>query len=193
MSNLHLVDNNQSLPAGMIDTSVEFFLHSEEVHCQTQGKTFAFDDFPTRVVDIMSEDMAQNPKAVACLIDWGFEDIATQLRQYIACRHGGHDNNADICVDGKVQPSEYVACGRRGTCPYEGKLCTSIVLKNGTLSKSEILVLIDVAEGLLDKEIADKRNISIHTVRHHKDSICSKGGLERKPMMVKLAVQLGLV
>lgn len=193
MSNLNLIDQNQNLPAGMVDSSVEFFLYNDEVHCQTEGVTYSFENFPERIISVVSDDMEKNPKAIASLIDWGFEDSASQMRQYIACRHGGHDNNADISVDGEIQPAEYVNCGRRGICPYEGKLCTSIVLKHGTLTKSEILVLIEVAEGLLDKEIADKLNISSHTVRHHKDSICRKSGIERKPGIVGLAYKLGLV
>jgi len=138
---LNLVDNSQTIPAGMVDESVEFFLHEDEVYCQTSGHVHSFDNFPKRVIDIMNADMAKYPEKIDCLIDWGLEEEGPQMRQYIACLHGGHDSSADICKDGNVQPSEYVNCGKRGECKYEGKLCNSIVLPNGTLTKSEISVL----------------------------------------------------
>jgi DNA-binding CsgD family transcriptional regulator len=190
---LNLVDKNQKITPGLIDASVEFFLHDNEVLCITNGQTYAFSNFPTRVKNIVNEDMVKNTIAVDSLIDWGFEDLDSQMRQYISCRHGGHDTNADIDVDGNIQPSEYVNCGRRGVCPYEGKICTSIELGNGILTRSEVAVLMQIGLGLLDKEIADLLNISEHTIRHHKDSIARKSGLDRKPALVGLAYQLGLI
>ncbi|WP_432714397.1 response regulator transcription factor [Pedobacter sp.] len=190
---MNLVDHNQRIPAGIVDGSVEFFIFQAEIMCMYNGKRYSFDDFPSEVIAIVNAEMEKDPIAIACLIAWGMVDLATQMRQFIACKWGGYDSNPDISPDGKIQPAEYIECGRRGMCPYEGKLCSSIKLQHGILTKSEVAVLKCLGECLLDKEIADKLNISEHTLRHHKDSICRKSGLERKPALVGLAYKLGLV
>ena len=46
------------------------------------------------------------------------------------------------------------------------------------LSKREIDVLVYVAKGLMNKEIADKMNISIHTVISHRKNITRKTGIK---------------
>ncbi|KQC02059.1 helix-turn-helix transcriptional regulator [Pedobacter sp. Hv1] len=190
---LNLVDHYKVTPAVLMDTSVEFFIHEEKLYCVTDGQRYSFENFPVWVIETMNLDMEANPIAIECLIDWGLEETEPQMKQYIACRHGGYDDRPDISADGHVQTSEYVCCGKRGECKYEGRLCTSFQLRFGTLTRSEIAVLVEIGNFLLDKEIAEKLNISEHTVRHHKDSICRKSGLERKPALVGLAFKLGLI
>lgn len=193
---MNLVDFNQRVPAGLLDDGTgEFYISEDEMWLSYRKQQYKFDEFPSEVLEIIYNDMANEPLAVGCLVeDFKLLDLKSQTRQYLACRHGGFDCAADLTSDGKLTPSEYVDCGRRGgVCKSEGKLCTSILLKNGKLTAMEILTLTDVGAGLLDKEIADKRGISEHTVRHQKDSICRKSGLERKPALVGLAFKLGLV
>jgi DNA-binding NarL/FixJ family response regulator len=49
---------------------------------------------------------------------------------------------------------------------------------NGDLTDRETDVLIAVAKGLMNKEIADKLNISIHTVISHRKNISRKTGIK---------------
>lgn len=190
---MNLIDQKQSLPAGLTSKSIEFFLHEHEVKCLYNGQAYTFNNFPAEVLDLVDKDMAENPKAIKALIDWDITDPNEQVRQYIACRFGGFDNTADINEDGTTQPSEYVECGRRGLCKYEGKLCTSIKVANGVLTKREIEVLKCIAIGMLDKEICDQLCISQDTLRSHKDSISQKANVTRKAGLVALAYQLGLL
>lgn len=185
----------QQLPAGLVDNSVEFFIHNREIMCLHNGQTYSFDNFPQQVIDIIDADMAQNPKAIKALLDWNIHDENEQMRQYIACRFGAFDSKPDIDTNNIIQTSEYVDCGLRGKCPYEGKLCSSIVVANGILTKKEIEVLRLVAEGYLDKEIVDMMHpeITEATLRSHKDSISAKAGISRKAGMVALAYQHGLM
>jgi DNA-binding NarL/FixJ family response regulator len=46
------------------------------------------------------------------------------------------------------------------------------------LTEREIDVLIEVAKGLMNKEIADKLNISVHTVISHRKNISRKTGIK---------------
>ena len=49
---------------------------------------------------------------------------------------------------------------------------------NGNLSQREIEVLTCLAKGLANKEIADKLNISIHTVISHRKNLVEKTGIK---------------
>jgi DNA-binding CsgD family transcriptional regulator len=190
---MNFVDNKQVLPPGLLDNATEFFIHEHEIKCLYKGSVLSFKDFPAEVITTIDNDMAANPKAMKALCDWDITDPDERMRQYIACRFGGFDNSPDICADGKIQPAEYVDCGRRGICAYEGKLCSSIVLANGVLTKREIEVLRQIGLGLLDKEICDILNITQDTLRTHKDNLCLKSGVQRKAGLSILAFQYKLI
>jgi DNA-binding CsgD family transcriptional regulator len=160
------------------------------------GKTFVFNDFPDFVKSAVRKDMSANPTKVAALVKWGLLDEDSQMRQYLFCLYGGHDDNPDICEDGTLQPSEYVDCGRRcGKCEFEGILCNSLQVQYGVLSSQEIKTLILIGNNAKDNEIAESLFVSKHTVRYYKDEIMRKAGFEneRKTALVGLAFKLGLV
>lgn len=193
---LILTDHSQKLPGGSVDASGEFFVHDGEMYVRTKGITYSFDQFPQYIKDMVSDDMDKNPSKVAALVKWGLLDLYSQMRQYLFCLYGGHDDNPDFDENGVLQQTEYVDCGRRcgaNKCKFEGELCNSIVVKNGILNSKEIAVLKMIAEGYLDKEIAATLFISDQTVRYYKDSLCKKSGLERKPALSGLAYMLGLI
>lgn len=196
MRALNLTDFKQVIPPGVNDNSVEFYVDKESgtLRCMCDGQRYVYPDVPQWIKDKVNEDMSNNPDRISCLIDWGFEESVSQMGQYIACVYGGYDSTPDIDAEGIMQPSEYVDCGRRcGLCPYEGKLCASIQLEKGILTEMNIKVLKSTGKGMLDKEIADEHGISIHTVRHNKDSISKKSGLSRKPAFTALALELRLI
>ncbi len=190
---MNLIDKNQKLPAGLVDDSCEFFIHEHEIKALYKGKVYSFDSFPLEIIEKIESDMISNPKAMKALSDWDITDPNEQMRQYISCRFGGFDAQPDINTNGEIMPAEYVECGRHGNCAYEGKLCCAIKVKNGFLTKREIEVLKCIGEGLLDKETADVLQISIDTLRNHKDSISLKTGLDRKPSLAILAFKLNLI
>ena len=190
---MNLTDKNQQLPPGLVGDAVEFFIHQHEVKCQTKGRTYSFDEMPADILQIVEDDMLANPKALKALADWDITDQNEQMRQYIACRFGGYDYQADISPEGGIQPAEYVDCGRRGSCAYEGKLCTSLLLPNGIATRREIEVLKLIGQSFLDKEICDQLNISQDTLRNHKDNLSQKAGVERKPSLAILAHKLNLI
>jgi len=61
--------------------------------------------------------------------------------------------------------------------------------KHGELTKRETEVLKLVADGLMNKEVADKLNISVRTVDCHKNNIMSKLGLNTTAELVKYAIK----
>lgn len=190
---MNLIDKRQQLPPGLVDNAVEFFIHKHEVECLYQGIRYSFNKIPAHIIEVVENDMMANPKALKALADWDITDQNEQIRQYIACRFGGFDYQADISADGLIQPAEYIDCGRRGSCAYEGKLCTSLLLVNGIATRREIEVLKMIGKSFLDKEICDQLNISQDTLRNHKDSLSQKAGVERKPSLAILAHKLNLI
>ena len=61
------------------------------------------------------------------------------------------------------------------------------------LSEREKEVLVLVAKGLLNKEIADKLNISINTVITHRKNITRKTGIKTAPGLTVYAILGGLI
>ncbi|MDY6258685.1 MAG: LuxR C-terminal-related transcriptional regulator, partial [Bacteroidales bacterium] len=51
-------------------------------------------------------------------------------------------------------------------------------ITNYDLTKRETAVLIEVARGLTNKEIAEKMNVSVHTVISHRKNIMHKTGIK---------------
>ena len=65
--------------------------------------------------------------------------------------------------------------------------------EKNVLSDREKEVLVEVARGLLNKEIADRLNISINTVITHRKNITRKTGIKTTPGLTVYAILNGLV
>lgn len=78
------------------------------------------------------------------------------------------------------------------------KVCRSnnlghIPPKNEDLSEREKVVLMWLSKGLSNKEIADKLNISIHTVNSHRRNIMDKTGIRSLSGLTIYAVSKGII
>lgn len=184
---------NHTLPPGLMDNAAEFYTYQQEIWCLYKSKNYLYIDFPAEILSLIDADMSKNPKALKALYDLDITDEDERRKQYIACRFGRFDGAPDISVEGVVLNPEYVDCGMRGICPHEGKLCSSIVLKNGTLTPREIEVLRHIGNDLLDKEICDVLQMANDTLRTHKDKISLKNGSTRKSALAKLAYKYNLI
>jgi len=182
---------NSRLIAGLVDKSVEFFVHKNEVYCLHDGFRYTFEEIPTWILDIVEADMLKHPDALKALASWENLDSEEHIRQYIICRFGGIDDEPDIDTQGQVHEAEYFDCGLRGTCRYEGKLCTALKVENGYLTKMELEILKHLS--LTDKEIACKLNISPDTVISHQQNIRTKTGLKSKVELAIFAQKKGII
>lgn len=180
------------LPAGLLDSNLEFFTTGDCVYALWQGSVIPFDRFPEELKEIVERDMNLHPDVVSVLIEMDFVERDKMLWQYIRCRFGAFDGEPDLVGD-NLKATEYWECGLRGKCPYEGRLCPGLKAANGNLTQREIQVLKLIAEGLLDKEIASKLNISVNTVPVFTKHIRKKTGLDRKPDLVRFAINKNLI
>lgn len=159
--------------------------------CLHDRKIHFWPDFPSHILKIIEEDMMKYPSALACLGAW--ENLLPEdyIRQYIACRFGGLDDQPDITANGKVLHAEYVPCRLRGECKYEGKLCLSLKAEFGIISPAEIAVMKLAKEPI--KIIADKLCIAEETVKSHLKSIKDKTGMQDKLQIAVYAYKKGLI
>jgi len=191
----HFEIHDQKIPAGIEDEGYEFFYSekAKDIRCTHNRQTLEWNEIPEKAFEIVSEDLAKHPEAVEALKDWNIHNPNQMLKQYIFCRFGRYDGNPDITADGQINDCEYFDCGIRGKCKYEGKLCSTIKVENGELTKRETEVLKEVAKGKLNKEIADLLNISEHTVSSHIQNIQQKGNFFRKFEMIAFAKDKNLI
>jgi DNA-binding CsgD family transcriptional regulator len=71
--------------------------------------------------------------------------------------------------------------------------CNCQINRQGQLSKREIDVLIQLVKGLLNKEIAEKLNISIHTVISHRKNIIEKTGIKSLSGLTIYAISKNII
>lgn len=177
--------------AGMTDMGADFFKENGKLYVSHNWRTKEWPDFPPYVMNIIREDMLANPVAMKCLGEW--ENLLPEEYEYryIACNFGGNDDEPDIDVDGVVHQSEYVPCRLRGECRFEGKLCRTIKVNNGILTKREMDVLRMINED--SKIIADKLSVRKETVDSHIVNIKEKIGLHSKPQLAVWASKKGII
>lgn len=183
------------IPAGVLDSRTEFF--SDEFMAEAMafhdGHILSFDEFSQEIKDIVLKDLLNHPKKLAALIEWGYVEADHQLERYLLCTRSALDNNPDIDEKGILQAPEFVPCKLRGSCKYEGIICSCIQLTNGKLTRRETEALALIGRGLQDKEICSEMNISQSTLRTYKDSIYNKSGIRnRKAGLAVLAYQYKL-
>lgn len=77
--------------------------------------------------------------------------------------------------------------------PRAEKVCETSSGERDDLSDREIEILVSVAQGLLNKEIADRHNISINTVITHRKNITRKTGIKTVAGLTVYAILNGYV
>jgi len=187
--------NNRKHPklyAGIADKGVEFFINRNDIWCFHAGKIYkGYENIPEHIIEMVRQDMLKHPEALKSLAEWENLSEDDYVRQYIYCRFGGMDEEPDIDKEGKINYTEYFDCGLRGKCKYEGRLCCTIKVDQGHLTKTELKVLKRIT--LLDKEIASELYVSIDTISSHLQSIRAKTGLANKVELAVFAHKKGLI
>jgi DNA-binding NarL/FixJ family response regulator len=102
-------------------------------------------------------------------------DIVGEAATVAAARAAGHVTDAFIMAAGASRPREMLEPASEGLTPRE------------------LEVLHVLAEGLPNKAIARRLNISDQTVKFHLASICGKLGAQNRTDAVRLAIQRGLI
>jgi DNA-binding CsgD family transcriptional regulator len=102
----------------------------------------------------------------------------------------------DICQDEKALVKNILnlhQMGHKGGHPQGGKHAAAHGGMRHDLSPREIEVLVLVARGFINKEIADRLNISLTTVISHRKNITDKLGIKSVAALTVYAVMRGYV
>ncbi len=67
------------------------------------------------------------------------------------------------------------------------------VLEKFSITPRELEVLMQMAQGLSNQEIADKLFVSLNTVKTHSSNVFSKLGVQRRTQAIQRAKELGLL
>jgi DNA-binding CsgD family transcriptional regulator len=181
------------LPAGLEDNAVEIYLHKGELRIINNGKTSYFELLPEAVHEAFVLHLMANKIALASLKkDFGLSDAQEMLIQYIKCNFGNFDGIPDMDEDGTIYP-ECWDCGRRGSCPAEGKVCNRLQGPNGLLTKRETEIFFLLIDGKSHKMIADIFGTHIQTIETQLKDIREKLGCHSSIEVMNFAMKRKLI
>lgn len=153
-----------NIPAGLEGKDLEIYIHKDSLHVLYNKKVYHFELLPEEIRDIFVQHMMTNKPAIASLQkDFGLSDAGAMLEQYIKCNFGNFDCTPDMDEDGTIYP-ECWDCGRRGTCPGEGKICSRLKGPGGLLTRRETEIFFLLIDGKSHKMIADNFGTHIQTI-----------------------------
>lgn len=181
--------NQLNLPSGLIDDHSEFFGGQTNIHRLASGNVIKSQELHRPFYELLVKEIATNKAVGKCLDNLDLKTEEQRVLQYYQCNYSVFDNNPDLIDDKTLGEREYVMCPLREKCPHEGVLC---VLPFG-LTPREGHVLKRIALGLLDKEICPQLFMSPSNLRYYKDNISIKTNTNRKPALVRIALQIGLI
>lgn len=171
------MSNTIQIQAGVADRGLEIFKNGDKTLATYAGHTYKFQDLPNRVLNLLRLDLESNPRAQKALNEWGYTEELPKLEKYAACRFGGIDLFPDITSCGKLTPDHH-DCPSRANCPFDGHICVKPAGKNGEISPREMEVLKLIAQGYMEKQIADQLSITQAGVAKHRKSLFTKLGVD---------------
>lgn len=145
------------LPAGLMptDRNIEIFADPEnfgKCYFISHGEILPFKFLPHDTMMNLHEELRNDTRAMMALRLMGSDEGMSMLEQYNYCNRGALDETADISVSG-CKTREYVACGRRGRCIGEGKVCSPVTINGEHISFRELECLRLIGIGLTYKRI----------------------------------------
>jgi len=167
--------------------NIEMFATGCDVKCFHKGSILNIEELPEAIINILLKKMYRNKKAIAAMKNLGLSEMQ-KLKKFCWCNYGGINHEADITPELRISNSEYWDCGKRGNCQYEGQICS-----NKLLSKREIQFAKYLADGLIDKEIADKMKITYATACDYRVKIQKKTNTTNKVELVNFLHRENLI
>lgn len=179
-------------PAGLENNDIEIYVcENEDVKALCNGNSCLYLQLPELVRQPFQTQLIADKNAVLCLQQMGYNDPDLMEEKFVACRYGALNSEPDL-QNNKLTPDMPV-CKYITTCPGFGIVCKQPIGENGMLSRREYMVLILVARGKLDKEIAIELNITIPTVRTYLNRIREKLNANNRIEIALWAQKQGIV
>ena len=146
------------LPAGLIpnDNSIEIFADPQnfgKCFFISNGEIKPFELLPPKTINSLYKELDADRKAIGAMFEMKLEGWMEMVELYNYCNRGALDGIADISESG-CKTREYVACGRKGKCPGEGKVCSPLIINEQRITYREIECLRHIGKGLTYKQIS---------------------------------------
>ncbi|MDK7375487.1 LuxR C-terminal-related transcriptional regulator [Weeksella virosa] len=180
---------NQSYYPGMIDSSIEFFFDGTNTLFLTNGCISPISQIPEKIKKIIISEIRKDSKVEHILHNWFPYNQIKQIEEFIKCRFGGLDFQADITESGRLQKGEYWDCPLRGRCSGEGKVCQHIRYNNQIINSTEITLIKLLITDLTNNEISSTMNIPLGTIHLMKKNLYEKLEITTKQELALIAVE----
>lgn len=177
---------------GLICSSVEIFVHENQLKAFAKGQTCDFQDLPYAYHAILSEAMEKEPTTLSILNEWYPESKVKQLEQFAKCRFGGLDYTPDI-KNMELQDGEYWECPLRGACKGEGIVCRSVVYNNNILSNQHIKLLKMLATNMTNQNLYEAMAMCEGTFNKFKKELYAILGIQTKQEAACISKDLNLI
>jgi len=185
------IKNNRVHP-GLLCSGVEFFNDGGELKVLSAGRVKSFTELPFAIIELLNEAIENNPEVKMALLDWHPNSKFQRLEQFVSCRFGGLDFEADIAHN-ILQEGEYHSCTNRGKCEAEGVLCKLPVFNEKRLSKDKIQLMILLASNYTNTVIAELMTIPDGSFHLLKKKLYAHLNVQTKQEVALIARSLNLV
>lgn len=177
---------------GMMCGAYEFFTVESEVKFITSGMVKNFSEITYPIVEVLKAEINKDQSVVDALIQLHPNSEIKQLEQFVSCRFGGLDYNADI-NDHSVQEGEYWECPMRGSCPHEGILCKMPVYNNHRLDPQQVKLLQLTSTDMTNEVVAEMLNLPMGSLHKAKRILYQILGIQTKQESALIAKELNLI
>lgn len=161
-----------NLPVGFNSDSFEAFRTSKfRAKAHYNSKLIDYIDSPIAIRDFFQIELIKDKKAIKFFESQNLKGLEIE-EAFVSCRYGNYDSIPDLCK-GKLS-ADCPDCGIEDTCPGFNIACKVPDLPGGKITGRELQIIKLIARGLEDKEIADKLDCAIDTVRTHLQRIRQK-------------------
>lgn len=162
------------LPAGLNDNALEIYRCEDgRVRVIQNGHRNEYLELPLSLREPFQAELIADKEARESIInDFRISDPDKMEEKFVGCRYGALDGTPDLQHGQLI--ADFPVCDKLSYCKGFGKVCKQPQGPVGKLSRREYLVVIEVAKGHLDKEIAFSLEIELPTVRTYLNRIREK-------------------
>lgn len=186
-----MTNQNKLLP-GLMDGSIEFFIDTDKLKAITNGSVIDFTQLSFSGIKILQQAIDSNPEVKLHLFDMHPNDKYKRLEQFVKCRFGGLDYQADMSTDG-LQDGEFWPCPLRGSCASEGVLCKSVQFNGQRLDTKDINLVQQLATNNTNEVIAEQLSMPMGSLHLAKKKLYRKLGIQTKQEATIIGQRLNLI
>jgi len=182
-----------NIPTFIEGKDLEIYSFDNKLKAIYKGEYIEFDHLPEAIKEKIIDYMLKDTKALKGFASAGYDNQEQMLKQFVFCKFGGFNNEADLTIENKFNP-EFWDCGLRDVCPFNCQICGGIKTDNGKqLAKRETEILKLVAKGLQNKEIACIFGISANTVSNTIVKLFEKTNCQNRTELAMFAIKKNLI